>query len=59
MEKLAKNAGLQVEDVELTDAALADAIAGWTRESGVRQLQRTLGRVFREEESKPGSDGDR
>jgi ATP-dependent Lon protease len=47
LEKLARNAGLQVDDVAFTEAALGDAIAGWTRESGVRQLQRTLGRVYR------------
>jgi ATP-dependent Lon protease len=45
--KLAKNAGLVVDDVAFTDDALREAIAGWTRESGVRQLQRTLGRVYR------------
>ena len=47
LEKLAENAGLAVEDVELSDAAIDEAIAGWTREAGVRQLQRVLGRVYR------------
>jgi len=47
LDKLAENAGLDVEDVELTDAAIDSAIAGWTREAGVRQLQRVLGRVYR------------
>ncbi|HJL40093.1 MAG TPA: endopeptidase La [Myxococcales bacterium LLY-WYZ-16_1] len=45
--KLAKNAGLDPEEVEITDAAIEDAVDGWTREAGVRQLQRTLGKVFR------------
>ncbi|RME24449.1 MAG: endopeptidase La [Deltaproteobacteria bacterium] len=44
---LAENAGVAPEDVEITDAAIDAAIAGWTREAGVRQLQRTLGRIFR------------
>ena len=47
LERLAENAGLEAEDVEITDEAIADAIDGWTRESGVRQLQRVLGRVYR------------
>ena len=47
LEKLAKNAGVASEDVEISDEALKEAIAGWTREAGVRQLQRTLGRVYR------------
>jgi len=45
--KLARNAGVDVEDVEWTDAAIESAITGWTREAGVRGLQRTLGRVYR------------
>lgn len=45
--RLAENAGVGVEQVELTDGAIADAIAGWTQEAGVRQLQRVLGKVFR------------
>jgi ATP-dependent Lon protease len=45
--KLAKNAGVEPEDIELTDAAIEEAVDGWTREAGVRQLQRALGKVFR------------
>lgn len=45
--KLAKNAGVGPGDVVLTDAAIEGAITGWTREAGVRQLQRALGKVFR------------
>jgi ATP-dependent Lon protease len=47
LDKLAENAGLEPQDVALTDGAIADAIDGWTRESGVRSLQRVLGRVYR------------
>lgn len=45
--KLAENTGLAPEDLEIEDDALDDLIAGWTREAGVRQLQRVLGRLFR------------
>lgn len=45
--KLAKNAGLDRADVELDDAVLEAAIDGWTREAGVRQLQRVLAKIFR------------
>ncbi len=44
---IARNTGLEPEDVVLTDAALEDAITGWTREAGVRELQRVLGKIFR------------
>src|SRR5690606_28388862 len=40
-------AGLDPDDVEFTDEALAAAIDGWTREAGVRELQRVLGKVYR------------
>lgn len=45
--KAAENAGLEVDDVAIDDAALDALIRGWTREAGVRQLQRTLGRLYR------------
>ncbi|MCB9664279.1 MAG: endopeptidase La [Alphaproteobacteria bacterium] len=45
--KAAEAAGLEVEDVHLDDEVLDAVIAGWTREAGVRQLQRTLGRLYR------------
>lgn len=44
---VAGQAGLTADDVVFTDAALQDAIDGWTREAGVRELQRVLGKVFR------------
>jgi len=43
----AKNAGLSPEAVTFTEAALLSAITGWTREAGVRELQRVLGKVYR------------
>ena len=45
--KAATNAGLEPDDVRMTDEALEAAIDGWTREAGVRQLQRVLGKMFR------------
>ena len=45
--QVATNAGLEASDVSFTDEALRDIIEGWTRESGVRQLQRQLGRLYR------------
>ena len=47
LEKLAANAGVTVDDVAFTDGAIEAAITGWTREAGVRGLQRTLGKVYR------------
>jgi len=44
---VARNAGMEATDVTFTDAALEEAIAGWTREAGVRELQRVLGKVYR------------
>jgi ATP-dependent Lon protease len=39
--------GLQDEQLELTDAAICAVIQGYTRESGVRQLERELGKLAR------------
>jgi ATP-dependent Lon protease len=39
--------GLQESQLEITDAALAYMAARYTREAGVRQLERTVGRVAR------------
>ncbi|MCB9796765.1 MAG: endopeptidase La [Alphaproteobacteria bacterium] len=47
LDRLAENAGLEPDDVEITDDAIARVIDGWTREAGVRQLQRVLGKVYR------------
>jgi ATP-dependent Lon protease len=42
-----KEAGLTGEQLSLTDEAVMALIAGYTREAGVRQLERELGRVAR------------
>ncbi len=39
--------GLTPEQLELTDGALRDVITSYTREAGVRQLERELGRLAR------------
>ena len=40
-------AGLRVDEVSLTDAALRATITGYTREAGVRSLERELGKLTR------------
>jgi ATP-dependent Lon protease len=40
-------AGLEAGDLEITDEALRDLIHGWTREAGVRNLERELAGVCR------------
>ena len=47
LKKLAENVGLQPSDVVLQDEVIEQAIEGWTKEAGVRQLQRVLGKIFR------------
>jgi len=39
--------GLTVEQLELTDDAISEIISGYTRESGVRQLEREIGKLSR------------
>jgi ATP-dependent Lon protease len=39
--------GLAADQLELTDSAVKDVITGYTREAGVRQLERELGRLAR------------
>jgi ATP-dependent Lon protease len=39
--------GLKAEQASLTDAAIREIIAGYTREAGVRSLEREIGSVFR------------
>jgi ATP-dependent Lon protease len=39
--------GLQPEQVEITDAALRDIIQNYTREAGVRSLEREIGKALR------------
>ena len=42
-----RDAGLDANQLELRDKALCALISGYTREAGVRQLERELGRVAR------------
>ncbi|HEX5385613.1 MAG TPA: endopeptidase La [Gemmatimonadales bacterium] len=39
--------GVTPDQLEITDEALAEVITGYTRESGVRQLEREIGRLAR------------
>jgi len=45
--RLAKNAGVDPSMVSVSDEALRATIDGWTREAGVRGLQRVLGKFYR------------
>jgi len=42
-----RNAGLGSEEISFTDEAVARVVTGYTRESGVRQLEREIGRLAR------------
>ncbi|GIU88663.1 MAG: Lon protease [Acidimicrobiia bacterium] len=42
-----EKAGLRAGELELTDAALREIVTGWTREAGVRGLERQIGTVAR------------
>ena len=42
-----KENGLSESQIEFTDEALSEVIAGYTRESGVRQLEREIGKLSR------------
>lgn len=50
--------GLREGQCELTDAALAAIIASYTREAGVRQLEREIGRVMRHAATKVAEGAD-
>jgi ATP-dependent Lon protease len=45
--KQVKNHGLTPEQVEFTEAAIRDVIRGYTREAGVRNLEREIGALCR------------
>ncbi len=45
--RLLERTGLEPGEVTFTDPALRAIAAGWTREAGVRELERQLGRVLR------------
>ena len=42
-----EKAGLRADELEITDAALHALVDGWTREAGVRGLERQLGKITR------------
>jgi ATP-dependent Lon protease len=42
-----EKAGLREDELEMTDEALHALVAGWTREAGVRNLERQLGKIVR------------
>src|SRR5581483_8083110 len=42
-----KESGLTAEQVELSDPTLRKIITGYTREAGLRRLERAIGRVIR------------
>ncbi|GIL07090.1 MAG: Lon protease [Betaproteobacteria bacterium] len=50
--------GLRAGQCELTDAALAAIVASYTREAGVRQLEREIGRVMRHAATKVAEGAD-
>ena len=45
--RLIERTGLRDGEVDVTDDAIAAIVAGYTREAGVRELERQLGRVLR------------
>ncbi len=45
--RLLERSGLRPEEVEVADDALAEVASGYTREAGVRELERQLERVLR------------
>src|SRR5688500_5910834 len=47
LERQLSTNGLRAGEVELTDAAYRAIVAGYTREAGVRGLERQLGKVLR------------
>jgi len=47
-----ERAGLQPDEVTVDDAVISSIISGWTREAGVRSLERELGRLVRKVTSK-------
>jgi ATP-dependent Lon protease len=42
-----EKAGLRADELEVTDAAFHAIVSGWTREAGVRSLERQLGTIAR------------
>ena len=51
-----QRAGLRVDEVSVTEAALRATISGYTREAGVRSLERELGKLTRKIAAKVATD---
>ncbi|HMT05759.1 MAG TPA: endopeptidase La [Solirubrobacterales bacterium] len=51
-----KRNGLTEDEVDVDDAVLADLIAEYTREAGVRQLEREIGKLMRQAATRIASD---
>ena len=47
-----ERSGLQLDEVVVDDVVINEIISGWTREAGVRSLERELGRLVRKVTSK-------
>jgi ATP-dependent Lon protease len=47
LERQVRGNGLHAEEVQVTDDALRSLVAGYTREAGVRELERQLGKALR------------
>ncbi len=56
--RLLERSGLRSDEVELADDALAELCSGYTREAGVRELERQLERVLRKVATRVAGDGD-
>ncbi|MDP9020045.1 MAG: endopeptidase La, partial [Actinomycetota bacterium] len=56
--RLVERTGLRADEVEVSDEALAELASGYTREAGVRELERQLGRVLRKVAARVVGDGE-
>jgi ATP-dependent Lon protease len=55
LERQVERNGLRVDEVEITDDAIRQVVADYTREAGVRNLERELGKVLRKAATKLAS----
>ncbi len=53
-----ERAGLEPDEVTVDDAVISSIISGWTREAGVRSLERELGRLVRKVTAKVATGAD-